>query len=1079
MARQMLHRRLFCALAGPAGLALCLNLLAPQVFAQPPGSGSRSISEAEFKATQMLMDYVAHGPDAWWRDLSERSLLRQWGRDEFVNEMAVRLGPHEGSEFVLQTPGPRHDDDVAIFHVTFASGLEDFIEMRFVDEDGEPKLHRLEILANPRSKREAILDRLGASPATPSPPPGHGVHPAASATLAVLLAVPLVALSLRRRRGRIVYLATAFAVAAMACSTPESNPGSGKSLDPPDKSGNAPAAEAPKTKAGLIAIAALRPLRDVLTGGAELDLEGLMDLLPGDAPEGVRKTGRAMIAQILLAGGRVAETKEILDGFDFPPQRPLVGLLRARLALDGSASDGVVEKYRSALERAPDVDLLRVEAAYAALVGGWEKEAYLDFKATLNAGSRMAEVWYIGAQIAAVEGDLEIAERYFQTAFGLEPLTRESLFEDPLLSSLGTRPAIFPQLKFSETAEPKVSPRYNAPRQLPLPASATAFSVGERLDIEVGGSRVRLLGAAELIPGGTPVWSAADAEAKENAEVLEALDALTETLHRGGIVYPKNRRQAELAGLVLAKERRWEDLVRLTQTDSSEGTPKLPPDLIKLRALALTEVGRRAEALGLLVDLAHNARFNSRRDPGTFYQMAELMVRLEEYELALNLIHKANNYSTQRVSSQRILQIEMDRDLEADFATYQSRHFTLRYPKSAGEDYPKELSYVLEAERERLLRWIPMGENKEKIEVHLFELEPFQRAYSGGISVLGVYDGRVRVPLADLKSLHPLLVNIVSHEVAHAMIDQVTGGRAPKWFDEGLASHIEMDQKAINPIPDMYEAGRYLSFAVMEPILAGFSEPQLVSLAYTHSTWALHFIEARHGIKAIHRMLKAFGDGLSTDEVLTRVLETDVAGFDEGFKAWALGDAPAVWPTRLVRYDQKSDGYIERKKPKTVRRYAMPEPAKRTLPKVAKRSPEELMAARRGEPPPGEQKPQTPEEIEKAIRKWHAHYTSNTQPIKAAFGEMLAIYRGQKTGNLIASCSKLSRSLERLHSKPETLQSPSPPVASALTKAYRQIGLVANVCQRNHRGLMSKHLEDVTASLGQAHAGLERYGLKP
>ncbi|MEO1086657.1 MAG: hypothetical protein AAFY88_20680, partial [Acidobacteriota bacterium] len=446
-----------------------------------------------------------------------------------------------------------------------------------------------------------------------------------------------------------------------------------------------------------------------------------------------------------------------------------------------------------------------------------------------------------------------------------------------------------------------------------------------------------------------------------------------------------------------------------------------------------------------------------------------------EYDLALRLIAKANAMSPQKVSAQRIRQIKMDRDLEEAFATFETRHFLLRYPESAGDEFPRDLGRVLEAERERLRKWIPVTGQEEKIEIHLFELEKFMEAYSGGVSVLGIYDGKVRVPLADLQSFHPLLVNIVSHEVAHAMVDQVTGGKTPKWFNEGLASHIEMDQKALNPIPDMHKAGRYLSFAIMEPVLAGFSEPQLVELAYIHSTWALHFIESRYGVKAIHRMLHAFGDGLDTEAALGRVLDTDIAGFDEKFKAWSIDEAPALWPTKLVRYDRNFDGYIERKQPAKIARYAQPNSRAREAEAAGAKRPKLSLSK---EPAKPAAKPKVDPQAE-ALKAWHRGYARATQPIKVALGETLAIYNGKTDGDLAASCSRLSRSLGVLREKPETLAAPSKAVRAALGQAYGQIDRAARACQRQDRKQMGDHLDAATEALGRAYGGLKAYGLKP
>lgn len=107
--------------------------------------------------------------------------------------------------------------------------------------------------------------------------------------------------------------------------------------------------------------------------------------------------------------------------------------------------------------------------------------------------------------------------------------------------------------------------------------------------------------------------------------------------------------------------------------------------------------------------------------------------------------------------------------------------------------------------------------------------------------MIGIYDGKVRVPFADAPSLHPQLVSILSHEVTHAMIAEHTHDQAPHWFQEGLAQHLETSAAVVNPIPDLVKSDRILAFSVLEDVLSGFSEAQFVEIAYDQSAWFLHF----------------------------------------------------------------------------------------------------------------------------------------------------------------------------------------------------------------------------------------------
>ena len=160
--------------------------------------------------------------------------------------------------------------------------------------------------------------------------------------------------------------------------------------------------------------------------------------------------------------------------------------------------------------------------------------------------------------------------------------------------------------------------------------------------------------------------------------------------------------------------------------------------------------------------------------------------------------------------------------------------------------------------------------------------------------------------------LYQDLVNVLSHELAHALIGRATDEQSPKWFHEGLAEHIQMKQDYANPIPDLAGTGRVISFPVIEPILQGFAEGQLITLAYGEAAWVVHYLEAEHGVGAIHGFLDAFRRGLTTEEAVDDVLGLTVVEFDTDFRRWALEEAPSAWPTRVYRYDRELEVPFER-----------------------------------------------------------------------------------------------------------------------------------------------------------------------
>jgi hypothetical protein len=428
---------------------------------------------------------------------------------------------------------------------------------------------------------------------------------------------------------------------------------------------------------------------------------------------------------------------------------------------------------------------------------------------------------------------------------------------------------------------------------------------------------------------------------------------------------------------------------------------------------------------------------------GVLYQLAELLVSDREFDTALRLLQRASVLSPLARSDTRIRQVRLEQWLYDHQKRTWSDHFEIIYPQVTSPRYAEQLGVVLEAERQRISRWIPLRAG-HPIEVDLFPLERFLRAHSGGILVLGLYDGRVRVPFADLQSLHPRLVTVLSHEVAHALLAQATYDRAPDWFHEGLAQHIEMMPGRINPIPDLAKRGRVISLPMIEAILDGFGEPQLVDLAYGEAAWVIHYLEAVHGVKTIRAFADAYSRGLSTEQTVREVLDLSVAELDRAVWDWCIDDAPPSWPTELVRYDRKLEGVTSSQSADA----------------------REIVSEARGD----HRRP--------TMTSWYQTYNRDVAPFKASLRDILGPLKENKLPRPIA-CVTLSGQINRLLQDPNALHPPNETIELALGRAFHDFAAMAQSCSRGDADGARVSLARAEQALGAAAHELKRYGMRP
>ena len=79
----------------------------------------------------------------------------------------------------------------------------------------------------------------------------------------------------------------------------------------------------------------------------------------------------------------------------------------------------------------------------------------------------------------------------------------------------------------------------------------------------------------------------------------------------------------------------------------------------------------------------------------------------------------------------------------------------------------------------------------ERIVVMLYAGTAFWESTGQTRQVSGLYDGKVRVPAGRLTPPSELLRSVLRHEITHAFVDALSGGRADFTWQEGLAEHFE------------------------------------------------------------------------------------------------------------------------------------------------------------------------------------------------------------------------------------------------------------------------------------------------
>ncbi len=855
-------------------------------------AAARPLGPPERAAAELALAYLDRGPEAWLDRLAAGSPLAKLARTEARAEIELTTGPAQGAAWQLATRLEGEGPDVA-FHVQHSSGVDDLLVLHLREEGGSFQLHSLSSWA----------DALERGPAAPDSGPvqvrprGPTLHPAALWAARLGLGLALVgavgaAASFRRPRRALGLLALGTLAATGAVAALLGLFGGETGARPGQLAGRSRAND---ERATLVA------LKRALAQSADpVDLERqAASLPPGGRGAALARRWRA---QSLVQAGKGTVAAELLAADGAQETSLLEEVLRGRLALlSGRSVDGALA-YERVLDLTAETDLLALEATQSLLLLGFEDRARRILDGVVSRGSREAWAYYLLARWEAVGGDVERGLDLLKTGWELDPLERDLLIGDPIYVHLLREGQSLALASLGAAVEPAVEVPNRGTAPLALPLGFEARLAGQRLVLSKGQVELSLPAAHALAPAVTVLESAAVRRRRQEERVLAELPALARAgRSSGGVAQPVLREKIELAAMALGRHQRWGEILDLTEGFATRPA-QLPDSAVHLRAEALRRSGRAEEATRFLIELARHHVSHQRKNPDVLAQLSRLLLEVDEYDLAAKVMQRAESLAPEPPLYSEIPRIQMEKLLATSFHTVSSRHFRLRFPEGTEVPYVGRLLEVLEAELIRLQQWIPYRPSRP-IEVHLFPFRDFMRLYSGGGLAIGLFDGKVRMPFADVPSFHPEIVSIFSHEVAHALIAGATEDRAPSWFHEGLAQHVEPVQEVANPVPDYESRGTRIAFPLLEPILIRRSDAGLVLAVYDQSAWSLHFVEKRWGRGGIHRLLAAFRRGLDTEGALREALGTTPAAFDEAFRAWCQTPQGAVWEAPVVRYD--------------------------------------------------------------------------------------------------------------------------------------------------------------------------------
>ena len=286
-----------------------------------------------------------------------------------------------------------------------------------------------------------------------------------------------------------------------------------------------------------------------------------------------------------------------------------------------------------------------------------------------------------------------------------------------------------------------------------------------------------------------------------------------------------------------------------------EALKLLPNDLSLTLALGYLQVTQShdLEALDLLLPAAD--RFPKSADVHTllgsaFYGMENMDEAIAQWNLSLALQDNPRLHEA-------IEKAEREREIEGYYRELRSEHFLLRYAGEQGEKLSGQVLSTLEGSFQSLALDLDYSPS-EVIIVILYPNQAFQDITRSPTWVGALNDGKIRVPVSGLTQMNAELARMLKHELTHSFVRQMTMGRCPTWFNEGLAQLEEGATTATLGVQlgRAMTAGHLPAYQALEGPFLDMPQDQ-VALAYAKSLAALEYLRANFDMSEICNLLKA------------------------------------------------------------------------------------------------------------------------------------------------------------------------------------------------------------------------------
>ncbi len=294
-----------------------------------------------------------------------------------------------------------------------------------------------------------------------------------------------------------------------------------------------------------------------------------------------------------------------------------------------------------------------------------------------------------------------------------------------------------------------------------------------------------------------------------------------------------------------------------------------------------------------IVDMMNEAIKIDPSDGSSYVTLGLNQLRLGDEEHALKNLEEGFRKDKFNVRAYNTLNLYDN--IPKQYDTVKDGNFWIRYPKEEHAVLERYLPALLDTAWGSMVRRYSITPTSPVGIETYHDREQFSVRTSGlpNIGIQGVCFGRTLAAMSP--NSEPFnWGNVIWHELGHVFAIQLSKSHVPRWFTEGLSEletlrqRPEWQRNEDIPLYLALKHGKIPPIGDFNRVFTHASDVQEVTMAYFAASQILVFLDERYKWDKIPLMLRAWGKGQRTSEVIQSVLGVSTTTLDDQFKSWLL-----------------------------------------------------------------------------------------------------------------------------------------------------------------------------------------------